>query len=128
MGFTLLIVNSGDTAHINARTGDAILKINLLIFSLNFRYFDVNLRSVDGGIYERDNKCRGGASCIYQDNCPEFLEKRKYLKDFPRDSQEYAEALEKIKKSVCNRSEKGVCCPHPKQKEDARCGKGSGIM
>ena len=36
-------------------------------------------------------------------------------------------ALEKIKKSVCNRSEKGVCCPHPKKKEDARCGQGSGI-
>ena len=70
MGFTLQIVSSGATAQINAWTGEAILYMNLLIVSLNFRDFDVNLRSVDGGIYERDNKCGGGASCINQDYCP----------------------------------------------------------
>ena len=101
MGFTLIIVNSGDTAQINARTGEAILKPYVLIVSLNFRDFDTNLRSVDDDINERDKKCGGGASCIYQDNCPEFLEKRKSLKDFQRGSQDYKEALEKLKKSVC---------------------------
>jgi hypothetical protein len=83
---------------------------------------------VDDGIREKDKKCWVGASCIYQDKCPEFLGKKESLQDFQRGSQEYKEALAKIKKSVCNRSEKGVCCPHLKKKEDARCGQGRGII
>ena len=80
---------------------------------------DISIRTVDEEISEEDRQCGADETCKHQDKCPKFLEQKEQFEQLIRGSQEYRESLKSIRKSVCNKSKKGVCCP----KED-NCGRG----
>jgi len=88
------------------------------------REIDIDIRSIDGDIPERDRKCGSSAICKHQDKCPKFLEEKENLYKLTKNSQEYKETLSRIKSSVCNRAEKGVCCEGEEREEDVGCGVG----
>merc|ERR1712013_164518 len=87
------------------------------------RDFDIDIRSIDRDIPETDRKCKSSSICKHQSQCPKFLEEKKNLARLTKQSPEYRETLSRIKSSVCNWAEQGVCC-----EEDAGCGEGASCL
>jgi len=72
----------------------------------------IDIRSIDDDkLVEIDRNCEKGETCKYRTSCPEFQTQKANLDKLSRRSQEYKETLIKIRTSVCNKKEKGVCCP-----------------
>ena len=80
-------------------------------------------RTADDQVDESDRRCNTNAICKNQNKCPSFLDQKKQLNLLRKGSREYRTNLEKIKRSICNKSRKGVCCPQPKR--DNRCDGGN---
>ena len=66
----------------------------------------ISINSLDSPTH----KCDQTETCKNQDECPEFLQKKRELK-YKRGQSGYEEALTEIKGWVCNKKEKSVCCP-----------------
>ena len=78
----------------------------LVIFSL------IKLQNCNDGIVEStDKKCTDTEECKNQDYCPEFLKKKSEFQRLPTRGIDYNTSLARIKKWVCNKKMKGVCCP-----------------
>jgi len=88
------------------------------------REIDIDIRSIDRDIPERDSKCGRSTICKHQSKCPKFLEEKENLKRLAKNSREYKETLSIIRSSVCNRAEKGVCCEGGEREENVGCGEG----
>merc|ERR1712018_953507 len=76
---------------------------------------------------ETDNRCKEGEECIHRDRCQSWSTKRAQLKPEERGNQFYKDLLAELRESVCNKKEKGVCCP-PRQDSSqlppiGKCGK-----
>ena len=76
---------------------------------------------------ETDNKCKDGKECVHRDRCPSWSHKRSQLKKEERNTQFYKDLLAELQESVCNKKQKGVCCP-PRQDSSqlppiGKCGK-----
>jgi len=76
---------------------------------------------------ETGNRCKDGKECVHRDGCPSWKHKRAQLKPEERSTQFYKDLLAELKESVCNKKEKGVCCP-PRQDSSqlppiGKCGK-----
>ena len=58
------------------------------------------------------HKCDQTETCKNQDDCPEFLKKKRdFNRTYKLRQSGYEEALTEIKGWVCNKKEKSVCCP-----------------
>jgi hypothetical protein len=58
------------------------------------------------------HKCDQTETCKNQDDCPEFLKKKRdFRRTYKVGQSGYKEALTEIKGWVCNKNEKSVCCP-----------------
>ena len=66
---------------------------------------------VDGGLEEVDMKCKqlgmGAIECLHHTECEPYQQDLKFL---PRPSCKRKEALQELKRRVCNKAEEGVCC------------------
>ena len=82
----------------------------------------VDIKTVDEEIYETDRRCGNDETCKYQSDCPEFLKHKEIFNGLQRGSQKYRETLENLKKRICNKSKKGVCCPNPKKNNKCKGG------
>jgi hypothetical protein len=70
----------------------------------------ISINSLDSPTH----KCDQTETCKNQDDCPEFLmKKREFRRKYTVEQPGYTEALAKIKGWVCNNKEKGVFCPSP---------------
>ena len=61
-------------------------------------------------------------TCKYQTECPEFIEQKEDLKNYQKGSRTYKDKLTAIKKSICNKKQRAVCCPNPLPED--KCGRG----
>jgi len=75
---------------------------------------EVDIRTIDDNILEKDRRCNSNEKCKRQTNCPNFLEQRKKMNSLRRGSPEWKTSLDKLRGSVCNKSQRGVCCPEEK--------------
>jgi len=71
---------------------------------------DIDTRTIDDEIVEKDGFCNNNEMCKNQNDCPTFLEQRKQMSKLVKGSSEWKRSLQKLKRSVCNKSERGVCC------------------
>merc|ERR1712013_54851 len=72
--------------------------------------FEKDLEIDTRTIGETDKLCNNNEICKSQNDCPAFLEQRKQMDKLERGSSEWKDSLRKLKSSVCNQSERGVCC------------------
>jgi len=89
--------------------------------------FLLSLALLVQALEERDNRCKEGEECIHRDRCQSWSTKRAQLKPEERGNQFYKDLLAELRESVCNKKEKGVCCP-PRQDSSqlppiGKCGK-----
>jgi len=75
---------------------------------------EIDTRTIGDQISETDRQCNNDEICKNQNKCQSFLEQKEQLSRSPRGSLERRRILEKLKKSVCNKSERGVCCSEKK--------------
>jgi len=61
--------------------------------------------------------CGLGQVCTPQNQCPSFLAQRKKLEELSKSSSEYKDLLESIKKRICDKVTKSVCC----ERADSEC-------
>ena len=59
--------------------------------------------------------CEFEQECIHQKDCPSFNNERETLAELEKGSPEYESAVEKLKKRVCDKASKSVCCEKPLQ-------------
>jgi len=57
-----------------------------------------------------DKTCATGEACVLQDDCPSFLKEKSELTGYSKESKDYKRLLERIRRKVCNRQKKAVCC------------------
>ena len=62
--------------------------------------------------YAEDQTCRTGArtGCVKAEHCPQFVRKRDQLKPLARGSTLYNNLLGRLKKHICDKVKKKVCC------------------
>ena len=61
--------------------------------------------------------CGLGQVCTPQDKCPSFTEQKSELKNYQKGTYEYTNFLERIKKRICDKVTKTVCC----ERADSKC-------
>ena len=61
--------------------------------------------------------CGLGQVCTPQDKCPSFTEQKSELKNYQKGTFEYTNFLESIKKRICDKVTKTVCC----ERADSKC-------
>ena len=84
---------------------------NLLYIRLNLVYIRFILLYIRfSNIFEDQYHCRGGEKCELMSSCQSFQLERRAWKALPRGSQEYSDALDKLKKKICNKESQMVCC------------------
>merc|ERR1711892_375403 len=83
---------------------------------------EISTRTVGEKLDDTDRKCGSDETCTQRNKCPQFLEKKDKFDQLVRGSLQYKESLKELRRSVCNKSKKGVCCPNPKK--DDKCGRG----
>merc|ERR1711915_420103 len=62
------------------------------------------------GVESFDKTCATGEACVLQDDCPSFLKEKSELTGYSKESKDYKRLLERIRRKVCNRQKKAVCC------------------
>ena len=60
---------------------------------------------------ETDNRCIEGKECVHRDDCAAWSSKRSRLNPREKTTQTYRDLLAELREEVCNKKEKGVCCP-----------------
>ena len=84
---------------------------NLLYIRLNLLYIRFILLYIRfSNIFEDQYHCREGEKCELMSSCPSFQLERRAWKALPRGSQEYSDALDQLKKKICNKESQMVCC------------------
>lgn len=81
----------------------------------------IDTRTIDDQLAESDRRCGADETCKSQSKCPSFLQQKEYLFSLQKGSKEYGEKLEQIKRSVCNKEKKGVCCLNEKKIGTSKC-------
>jgi len=57
-------------------------------------------------------QCVSSEVCTTRESCPHWERKYKKLNSLPRNSNEYTKILKDMKSAVCNRKQRGLCCPN----------------
>ena len=72
-----------------------------------------NGQTVALDVVEASNKkCLTNSICATRDSCPHWKTKSDKLKTLRRGSYEYNRLREEIQEEICNKQEKGLCCPN----------------
>ena len=64
-----------------------------------------------GQLQEVDKQCQDQAQCVFRDQCQAFTEVHDKFQSLTRGSAERSRVLSLMKGSVCNKADRGVCCP-----------------
>ena len=67
-------------------------------------------KTISNEVTEIDKQCSNDEICIRNNNCPSFVEQRKQMVRLEKDSFERKKLFKTLRGSVCNKSERGVCC------------------
>ena len=68
------------------------------------------LLAVDAKLKEVEKECAGRIECLHHLECERYRKAIQQMKDLKEHSCEMYEAKKELRKDVCNRAEKGVCC------------------
>ena len=55
--------------------------------------------------------CTENRQCATRGSCPYWIEKDVKLKQLPKNSYEQRELIKEYRSAICNKQEKGLCCP-----------------
>ena len=58
----------------------------------------------------QDLSCDEGKTCVDKDTCESFVAENAKLKQFKKGTSEWNTLLTQLKKQICNKKEKKVCC------------------
>ena len=58
----------------------------------------------------QDLSCDEGKTCVDKDTCESFISENAKLKQFKKGTSGYRTLLTQLKKQICNKKEKKVCC------------------
>merc|ERR1719334_602793 len=85
-------------------TGIQLLMVSLLLLLLP-------LGKCQNNVFAKDKTCNKLDECIKREDCKPFLEKHERWKGMSKFNSDYDKLKDELRNAVCNREEKGVCCP-----------------
>ena len=78
--------------------------------------------AVTKSITEDDgSECDSDSECLPSTNCQYYQEQQALLKTLT-DKTLRAKLIQKLRKLICNKKERGICCPKSEDVRDEKCG------
>ena len=90
--------------------------------SILFNLHIVFLVAVTKSLTEDDSsKCDSGSECVPSADCQYYQEQQDLLKTLTEKTLR-AKLLQKLRKLICNKKQRAICCPRSEDENDEKCG------